>query len=79
MKGSAFLTTSAVSRASDSPGGLESVTFCSWASRVVLVVKNLAANAGDVIDVGSVLGSGRSLGGGRGNLLLKNPMDRRAG
>ena len=52
------------------------------ASQVVLVVKNLAANAEDVKDVGVVLGSGRSPGGGRGNLLqyscLKKPMDRGA-
>ena len=42
--------------------------------------KELAANAGHVRDVGSVLGSGRSHGGGRGNPLqhscLENPMDR---
>ena len=46
------------------------------------MVKNLAANAEDVKDVGVVLGSGRSPGGGRGNLLqyscLKKPMDRGA-
>ena len=43
------------------------------------VVKNLPANAGDV---GSIPGSGRSLGGGNGNPLqypcLEKPMDRRA-
>ena len=33
------------------------------------MVKNLPANAGDVRDVGSVPGLGRSLGGGHGNLL----------
>ena len=32
------------------------------------VVKNLLANAGDARDVGSLLGSGRSLGVGNGNL-----------
>ena len=36
---------------------------------MVLVVKNPPANAGDVKDVGSVLGSGRSPGGGHGNPL----------
>ena len=45
-------------------------------------VKNLTANAGDVRDVGSVLGLGRSPGGGNGNSLLysylKNLMDRGA-
>ena len=42
-------------------------------------VKNLPANAGDA---GSITGSGRSAGGGNGNLLqyscLGNPMDRGA-
>ena len=47
---------------------------------MVLVVKNLPANAGDIRDEGSV--PGRSPGGGHGNPLqyscLENPMDRRA-
>ena len=51
-------------------------------SQVVLVVKNLSVNAGDVRDVGSVPGSGRSPGGRHGNPLqyscLGNPMDRGA-
>ena len=46
----------------------------------MLVVKNPPANAGDIIDVDSIPGSGRSPGGGHGNLLqysrLENPMDR---
>ena len=33
------------------------------------VVKNPPANAGDTGDVGSICGSGRSLGGGNGNPL----------
>ena len=33
------------------------------------MVKNLPANAGDVGDVGSILGSGRSPGGQHGNPL----------
>ena len=49
---------------------------------VVLVVKNPPANAGDLRDVGSILGPGRSPGGGNGNPLqysfLENPMDREA-
>ena len=53
-----------------------------WASWVGLVVKNPPANAGDVRDVGSVPGSGRSPGGGHGKPLqrscLENPMDRGA-
>ena len=46
------------------------------------VVKNSPANAGDARGVGSISGSGRSPGGGNGNLLqcscLENPMDRGA-
>ena len=47
---------------------------------MVLVVKNLPANAGDVRDTGLIPGSGRCPGGGRGNLLqhscLESSMDR---
>ena len=50
------------------------------ASQVGLVVKRLSASAGDTGNVGSIPGSGRSLGGGNGNPLqrscLENPMDR---
>ena len=50
-----------------------------WASQVPLVVKNPPASAGDIRNVGSVSGWGRSPGGGHGNLLqyscLKNSMD----
>ena len=53
-----------------------------WASQVVLGVKNLPVSAGDLRDVGSIPGSGRSPGEGNGNLLqyscLVNPMDRGA-
>ena len=49
---------------------------------MALVIKNPPANAGDVRDVISIPGSGRSPAGGNGNLLqyfcLKNPMDRGA-
>ena len=52
------------------------------ASQVGVVVKNLPINAGDIKDMGSIPGSGRSPGGGHGNSLqyccLENPMDRRA-
>ena len=34
-----------------------------WASQVVLVVKNLPANAGDIRDTGLILGWERSPGG----------------
>ena len=40
-----------------------------WASQVALVAKNLPANAGDVRDLGSISGWGRSLGRGNGNPL----------
>ena len=40
-----------------------------WASQVALVVKNLPANAGDVKEVGSIPGLGRTPGGGHGNPL----------
>ena len=50
-----------------------------WASQVVLVVKNPPANAGEVRDMGSIPGLGRSLGGGHGNPFqyscVGNPMD----
>ena len=53
-----------------------------WASQVALVVKNPPAIAGDIRDMGSIPGSGRSPGGGHGNLLqysyLENPIDRGA-
>ena len=52
------------------------------ASQVALVVKNPPANAGDIRDLGSIPGLGRSPGGGNGNPLqyscLENPMDREA-
>ena len=40
-----------------------------WASQVALVVKNPPADAGDLRDLGSILGSGRSPGEGHGNPL----------
>ena len=46
------------------------------------MVKNLPANAGELRDAGSILGLGRSPGGGNGNPLqyscLENPMERGA-
>ena len=46
------------------------------------MVRNPPANAGDVRDLGSISGSGRSFGGGHSNPLqyscLENPMDRGA-
>ena len=63
-------------------GGVGSDFFLAFwgASQVVLVVKNLPANAGDVRDPSSIPGLGRSPGGEHGNPLqyscLENPMDR---
>ena len=49
---------------------------------MALVVKNLPANAGEIRDMGSIPGLGRSPGGGHGHPLqyscLENPMDRGA-
>ena len=49
---------------------------------MVLVVKNLPANAGGIRDEGSIPGLGRFPGGEHGNSLqyscLENPMDREA-
>ena len=53
-----------------------------WASQVVLVVKNLPANAVDAGDMGSIPVSERPPGGGNGSPLqyscLENPMKRGA-
>ena len=52
------------------------------ASQVVVVVKNLPARTGDVTDLSSIPGSGRSPGRGYGYPLqyssLENPTDRGA-
>ena len=52
------------------------------ASQVLLVVKNLPANARDIKDAGLIPGQGRSPEGGHSNPLqyccLENPMDRGA-
>ena len=57
--------------------------MCIWASHMVLMVKNLPANAEDIRETSSILGSGRSSGGGYGNPLqyfcLQNPMNRGVG
>ena len=49
------------------------------APQVVLMVKNPPTNAGDIRDMGSIPGLGRSPGGGHANPLqyscLENPMD----
>ena len=51
-------------------------------SKVMLVVKNPSASAGDMRDEGSILGPGRAPGGGHGNprqySCLGNSMDREA-
>jgi len=51
-------------------GWLPSLFYSSVSVRafqVALVVKNLPVNAGDLREEGSIPGSGRSPGGGRGN------------
>ena len=52
------------------------------ASQVALVIKNSPASAGDVRDMDSIPGSGRSPGGGHGNPFqysyMENPIDRGA-
>ena len=59
-----------------------SVAMNNGASHMMLVIKNLPARAGDVRDVSSIAGSGRSPGGGHGNppqyACLENPMDKGA-
>ena len=61
---------------------LDSDLICSiiGSFQAALVVKNLPANSGDIRDVGSIPGSGRSPGGTHGNPLqyscLENPRDR---
>ena len=63
-------------------GSFLSLYLMVWTSQMVLVVKNLPANAGDVRETGSTSGLGRYPGGGHGNPLhyscLENPMDRGA-
>ena len=59
---------------------LRLITLGYRASQVALVVKNPPANAGDIRDMGSVPGSGRSPGGGHDNPFqysyLENPINR---
>ena len=61
---------------------LEQIRFFSYVFMVLLVVKNPPASTRDVRGMGSIPESGRSPGGGYGNLLqyscLENPMDRTA-
>ena len=61
---------------------VSTLSHCARASQVALVVKNLPANAGDIIDLGSIPGLGKSPGEGNGNSLqyscLENSMDRGA-
>ena len=55
-------------------------SFSNWEQVGGSVVQNLPLNAGDTGDLGWIPGSGRSPGGGHGNLLqdscLGNPMER---
>ena len=58
------------------------VCVCLGASQVVLVIKKPPANAAELRDMSSILGSGRSPGEGHGNPLqysrLGNPMHKRS-
>ena len=58
------------------------MSSCHVAFQVVLVVKTLPTQAGDIKEVGLIPELGRSPGGGNGNPLqyscLENPMDRGA-
>ena len=60
--------------------GFEQRQANQWDSQVVLVVKNLPTNAGDIRDASSVSGLKKSPEGGNSNPLhyscLENPMDR---
>ena len=53
-----------------------------WAFHMALMIKNPPANAGDIRNLGSIPGSGRSPGGGHGSPLQyscpENPMYRGA-
>ena len=57
-------------------------THCFHKAKGGSAVKNLPVNAGNIGDVGFIPGSGRSIRGGKDNLLqfscLENPMDRGA-
>ena len=61
---------------------LNFLTYGFGTSQVMLVVKNLPTNAGDIGYGDSIPRLGRSPGGGNGNPLLysclENPMDREA-
>ena len=65
--------------------GYDLISFyvCMWTYLLAQLVKNPAANAGDLRGADSIPGLGRSLGEGNGNPLqyscLENPMDRGAG
>ena len=58
---------------------LQNLCVLGWASLVVLVAKNLPANAGDAKDVGLIPGSGRSPGVGNGNPLQYSYMENSMG
>ena len=57
-------------------------SYITQSSQVAVVIKNPPASAGDIRDVGSIPGLGRTPKGGHGNPLqypcLENPMDRGA-
>ena len=58
---------------------LQNLCVLGWASLVVLVAKNLPANAGDAKDVGLIPGSGRSPAGGHGQPLQYSSLEKPVG
>ena len=64
------------------PSGTDTMQFRDWGFPGGTVVKNPPASEGNAGDAGSILGLGRSPGGGHGRPLqyscLRNPMDREA-
>ena len=63
-------------------GTINKIPKVTWASWVVLVLKNQPANAGNIRDMCLIPESGRFPGGGRGNSLqyscLENPHGQRS-
>ena len=56
-------------------GGASRHDWSNLAAAAAAAAKNPPANAGDIRDVGSIPGSGRSPGGGRGNPLQHSCLD----
>ena len=74
-----FNTLLSLNDQADKNNNIEILNKINRTDLVAQLVKNPSAGAGDIRDVGSIPASGRSPGGGHGNLLqyscLENPMD----